>query len=96
MVTNSRKQKARILELSKDDQKVCSSRVIWAKLQVENTGKTYRVCWAETPAIVGPTGVWTSKACHAFDDAWACEIGDIVWLYHAEDLNFNFFEPLQK
>ncbi len=96
MVTNSRKQKARILELSKDDQKVCSSRVIWAKLQVENTGKTYRVCWAETPAIVGPTGVWKSKACHAFDDAWACEIGDIVWLYHAEDLNFNFFEPLQK
>ncbi len=85
---------ARVLELTKDDQRICSARVIWAKLEDEKSKEVYQVNWAEMPTVIGPTGVWTSKARHAFKGAWEkCKVGDVVWLYHAEDPNVNFFEP---
>lgn len=85
---------ARILEVTKDDQKICSARVIWAKLEDEKSKQVYRVQWAETPTVIGPTGTWSSRAQYAFIKAWErCEVGNEVWLYHAEDLNLNFFEP---
>lgn len=88
--------KARILEMTKDDQKMCSSRVIWATLQDVKSGEKYRVRWAESPMVIGITGVWRSRAIYSFAKSWEkCEIGDEVWLYHAEDDNSNFFEPIE-
>ena len=89
-----RKITARILEVTKDDQRICSARLIWAKLEDEKSKDVYQVSWAEMPTVIGPTGVWTSRARYAFTKAWdKCKVGDEVWLYHAEDRNLNFFEP---
>lgn len=87
------KRKARIIKITKDDMKVCSSRVIWATLRDE-MGKEYRVAWADSPTIAGVTGFWQSRNSFSFKRAWEnCKVGDEVWLYHAEDCNFNYFEP---
>lgn len=89
-----KKIKARIIEIKKDDMQICSSRVIWAKVE-DGNGQVYRVAWAQTPVVVGFTGVWRSRAQHAFPSVWnSCEVGDEVNLYHAEDENFNYIEVL--
>lgn len=86
--------KARITKISKDDMVTCSSRVIWADLTNETNGEKYHVAWADTPSIFGITGIWSSRNKEAFSRAWTCKEGDEVWLYHAEDSSYNFFEPL--
>lgn len=90
-----KKIKARIKELTKDDMKICSSKVIWANLVDEQTGDKYHVAWAESPMVIGCTGTWRSRAKDVFDAVWQkCEVGDEVWLYHSGDENFTYFEPL--
>lgn len=88
------KCKARITKLSKDDMRICSSRVIWAELEDES-GKKYSVAWADSPTIMGITGNWASRNKDSFLRAWCkSEVGDIVYLYHADDSSYNFFEPI--
>lgn len=90
-----KKIKARILTITKDDMKICSSRVIWAKVVSIESGDVYCVAWAQTPVIFGITGVWRSRAQDAFQKVWECsQNGDEVWLYHAEDKNVNYLEPV--
>lgn len=90
------KIKARILKMTKDDMRICSSRCIWASLVDETTNKEYHVTWAKTPMVVGFSGMWSSKFPNLFDRAWEkCEVGDEVWLYHPLDSNFNYFVPLE-
>ena len=51
--------------------------------------------WAECPIVIGPTGIWYSRDQDAFVKAWQnCKEGDTVWLYHAENSNSNYFEPI--
>lgn len=89
-----KKCKARIEKIAKDDIKLCSSRCIWADLRDEND-VLYHVKWAETPSVVGITGNWSSREPYAFENAWnKCNEGDVVWLYHSDDQNYNYFEPI--
>lgn len=91
----TKKVKARILELVKDDMTICSSRVIFAQLEDITSKNIYKVNWAECPVVIGPKGIWYSKAQNAFKKAWQnCKVGDTVRLYHAEDSNSNYFEPI--
>lgn len=86
--------RARITEISKDDMQICSSRVIRAKFE-DNCGNKYQVAWADTPTVIGITGTWDSRNRDAFERAWrSCNVGDEVWLYHAEDSSYNYFEPI--
>lgn len=90
-----KKIKARIKTLTKDDMKMCSSKVIWAELVDETTGEKYRVAWAECPMVIGVSGTWRSRAKEVFEAVWKkCEIEDEVWLYHSGDENFTYFEPM--
>lgn len=90
-----KKIKARILQLTKDDMQWCSAMVIWAKLVDEKTGDEYRVSWAKCPSVIGINGTWRSRAQDVFEAVWQkSEVDDEVWLYHAEDENFSYFEPL--
>ncbi len=91
------KIKARILTMTKDDMRICSSRCIWAELLDEKTNERYRVAWAQSPMVVGFSGTWRSRAQSVFDSAWQrCNEGDEVWLYHPLDSNFNYFEPIEN
>lgn len=89
------KIKARILRITKDDMKTCSSRCIWAELVDEKSKEHYHVAWANSPTVIGFLGTWRSRAQDAFESAWEkCNEGDEVWLYHPSDDSFNYFEPL--
>ena len=91
-----KKCKARISKISKDDMRICSSRVIWAEL-TDEANKVFHVAWADTPSVIGVTGNWSSRNKDSFEMAWnRCKIGDEVWLYHVEDSSFNYFEPQKE
>lgn len=86
-------KKAKIRRIKYDDLIFCSSRVISAILVDEN-GEEYHVEWASTPMISGPTVSVGSRNQDSFVRVWKrCKPGDDVWLYHASDQSFNYFEP---
>lgn len=90
------KIKARILNMTKDDMITCSSKCIWAELLDEKHNVKYRVAWAQSPMVIGFTGTWRSRAQSVFEKTWEkCNEGDVVWLYHPTDNNFNYFEPIE-
>lgn len=85
--------KARIIKITKEDMKFCSTKVIKAVLKDEK-GQECHVSMAFGPTIIGPTVQMISKNLSQFEAVWnRCKEGDEVYLYHSDDANNNYFEP---
>lgn len=85
------KTKCTILEVKKDDMRICSARVIFATL-VDDGGNEHQVAWVAGWAVERTTGTVDYLETPEFKQAWnKAERGMQVELCYADESNRGYF-----